>query len=431
MFSSIAEGFIQKLCGKYLKNFSSENVSIGVTGIITIKDIQVKTDELVDFQLPYKPASIFIGTLYADLPFVSGGNFDVKMSDVLIVVEKRGENLAELHPYEVQRALQMWIGAFYLNLANLSEMKATQSISSTEIEYVQKLIDRLCVTVDNVHFRMEEMFTAHIPCPIGEDSLCLGTMVSKIELRPPTSTELTEKKDGKYLWNVDGDTRTTRVINKLMKCTNISIYCSREECVAAVSGPQLNTAFVREKAWNRDQGKIVGPVNLTSRFSGAYQRTNLVFGPVSLNITLDGLDFHATDEQISFLAGVIVSFETHAHRYTPPYTASYTPPYTASHTSPDFFASDVISYILCNLLEILSDQLRSMRICNCLVLNLLSLFICLSLISLVLNVDFLLLAPFSSPLLLSPCLLPLTFFSLLLLLLFAYFFISGFKCKLV
>ena len=119
MFSSIAEGFIQKLCGKYLKNFSSDNVSIGVTGIITIKDIQVKTDELVDFQLPYKPASIFIGTLYADLPFVSGGNFDVKMSDVLIVVEKRGENLAELHPYEVQRALQMWIGAFYLNLANL------------------------------------------------------------------------------------------------------------------------------------------------------------------------------------------------------------------------------------------------------------------------------------------------------------------------
>lgn len=315
MFSSIAEGFIQKLCGKYLKNFSSDNVSIGVTGIITIKDIQVKTDELVDFQLPYKPASIFIGTLYADLPFVSGGNFDVKMSDVLIVVEKRGENLAELHPYEVQRALQMWIGAFYLNLANLSEMKATQSISSTEIEYIQKLIDRLCVTVDNVHFRMEEMFTAHIPCPIGEDSLCLGTMVSKIELRPPTSTELTEKKDGKPLWNADGDTRTTRVINKLLKCSNISVYCSREECVAAVSGPQLNTAFVREKAWVRDKGQIVGPVNLTARFSGAYQRTNLVFGPVSLNISLDGLDFHATDEQISFLAGVIVSFETHAHRY--------------------------------------------------------------------------------------------------------------------
>ena len=316
MFSSIAEGFIQKLCGKYLKNFSSDNVSIGVTGIITIKDIQVKTDELVDFQLPYKPASIFIGTLYADLPFVSGGNFDVKMSDVLIVVEKRGENLAELHPYEVQRALQMWIGAFYLNLANLSEMKATQSISSTEIEYIQKLIDRLCVTVDNVHFRMEEMFTAHIPCPIGEDSLCLGTMVSKIELRPPTSTELTEKKDGKLLWNADGDTRTTRVINKLLKCSNISVYCSREECVAAVSGPQLNTAFVREKAWVRDKGQIVGPVNLTARFSGAYQRTNLVFGPVSLNITLEGLDFHATDEQISFLAGVIVSFETHAHRYS-------------------------------------------------------------------------------------------------------------------
>jgi hypothetical protein len=65
MFSSIAEDFIQKLCGKYLKNFSAENISIGVTGTIIIKDVQVRTDELVNFQLPYKPVRIFIGTLYA------------------------------------------------------------------------------------------------------------------------------------------------------------------------------------------------------------------------------------------------------------------------------------------------------------------------------------------------------------------------------
>ena len=312
MFSSIAEGYIQKLCGKYLKNFNSDNISIGVTGIITITDVQVKTEELINFQLPYKPASIFIGTLYADLPFVSGGNFDVRLSDVLIVVEKSDENLAELHSHELQSALQVWIGAFYLNLSNLSELKTSQSVSSSEIEYVQKLIDRLCVTIESVHFRMEEMFTAHVPCPIGEDSLCLGVMVGKIELRPPTSQELAKEPS---VWNREGDTYTTRVINKLLKCTNVTIYCAREECLGSVTGAELNTAFVRKHAWHRVKGRVLGPMNLEANFSGAYQRTNLVFGPVTLSVNLEGVDFHFTDEQVTYLAGVVISFETYAHRY--------------------------------------------------------------------------------------------------------------------
>jgi N-terminal region of Chorein or VPS13 len=314
MFSSIAEGYIQKICGKYLKNFSAENINIGVTGIITITDVEVKTEELINFQLPYKPSRLFIGTLYADLPFVSGGNFDVRISDVLFVVEKSDENLPELHPYELQRVLQMWIGAFYLNLANISELKAAQSISSSEIEYVQKLTDRLCITVENLHFRAEEMFTAHVPCPIGEDTLCLGTIISKIELRPPSSQELSEVTDGKPSWNLDGDTQSTRVINKLLKCTNISSYCTREDCISSITTP-LTTAIVRERAWHRVKGQVLASMNLVAKFSGAYQRTNLVFGPVTLSINVDGVDFHVTDEQLSFLGGVAVAFETHAHKY--------------------------------------------------------------------------------------------------------------------
>ena len=158
------------------------------------------------------------------------------------------------------------------------------------------------------------MFTAHVPCPIGEDSLCLGTIISKIELRPPTSQELSEVADGKPAWNLDGDTKTTRVINKLLKCSNITSYCTREDCISSVT-TQLTTAFVRERAWHRVRGQVLGPMNLVAKFSGAYQRTNLVFGPVTLSINVDGIDFHITDEQLSFLGGVAVAFETHAHRY--------------------------------------------------------------------------------------------------------------------
>ena len=317
MFSSIAEGYIQKICGRYLKNFSSENISIGVTGTVTITDIQVRTEELSNFQLPYRPASISIGSLYADLPFVSGGNFDIRVSDVLVVVEKNDQDLCDLHPHFLQRALQLWIGAFYFNIANSKEHKATttaQSISSSEIEYIQKLIDRLCITIDSFHFRLEEVFTAHIPSPIGEESMCLGAMVTKLIVRPPLQHELNEIIDGRAVWNTNGDTRATRIINKLLKCTGISLYCTREECLGGVSDVRLNSTFIKQQYWQRDKGKIVGPIELTVRFSGAYQRTNLVFGPLTLSVTLVGSDFSVSDEQISFISTVVVALDTHIHK---------------------------------------------------------------------------------------------------------------------
>ena len=315
MFSSLADGFIQKVCGKYLKNFSSENISISVTGTVTITDIQIRTDELLHFQLPYKPVSIFIGTLYADLPFVSGGNFDVRASDVLVVVEKNDQNLADLHPYVLQRALQMWIGAFYFSLANTKDLKVVQSVSSGEIEYIQKLIDRLCVTIDSFHFRVEEVFTAHVPSPIGEESVCFGSMVTKLEMRPPTQQELNEvNSSGKPLWNTNGDTRSTSIIHKLTKCLGISIYCAREECIGNIADKQLNRSFVKKNWYKREKGRILDLMNVTTRFSGAYQRTNLVFGPVTLGISLDGADFNVTDEQISFISSIVMAFECHINK---------------------------------------------------------------------------------------------------------------------
>ena len=315
MFSSLADGFIQKICGKYLKNFSSENISIGVTGTVTITDIQIRTDELLNFQLPYKPVSIFIGTLYADLPFVSGGNFDIRASDVLVVVEKSDQDLADLHPYVLQRALQMWIGAFYFSLSNTKDLKVAQSVSTGEIEYIQKLIDRLCVTIDNFHFRIEEIFTSHVPVSIGEESVCLGSMVTKLEIRPPSQLELAEvNSSGKQLWNTYSDTRSTSMIHKLTKCSGISLYCTREECIGQVTDKRLNSTFVKNQWFHRDKGCILACMNMTGRFSGAYQRTNLVFGPVTLGISLDGADFNVTDEQISFVSSVAMAFETHINK---------------------------------------------------------------------------------------------------------------------
>ena len=88
MLSSIAESFIKRFCGRYLKNFSAENVSISVTGRIILKDIELKCDELTQFQLPYQPVRAFVGKLQVDLPLVPGNNFDITVSNGFILFVK-------------------------------------------------------------------------------------------------------------------------------------------------------------------------------------------------------------------------------------------------------------------------------------------------------------------------------------------------------
>lgn len=111
MIASLAESLIQRFCGRYLKNFSSSNVSISVTGTITLKDVELRLDSFADVQLPYAPRRCFIGEssstfnvwsippnnfmiigkLKADLPLVIGGNFDIYVSDVFLLLSRKDE----------------------------------------------------------------------------------------------------------------------------------------------------------------------------------------------------------------------------------------------------------------------------------------------------------------------------------------------------
>lgn len=86
MFSSIVESFINRLCGRYLKNFTSENVSVSVTGTITLTDVEIKLDELQEFSLPHRPIRAYIGSLRIDIPIVLGGNFDILVKDAFFLM---------------------------------------------------------------------------------------------------------------------------------------------------------------------------------------------------------------------------------------------------------------------------------------------------------------------------------------------------------
>jgi len=246
MFSSIVEGFLQRLFGRYLKNFGPQNVSVSVTGTITLTNVQIRTEELVNFQLPFKPVRIFIGSLHLDLPLVMSTSFDVKLSDVLVVVERNQENV-NMDPATAHKAVQMWIGAFYFSLLHSESLK--QNITSNELEYSQRLLDRLAVTITNVHFRVEDIFTAHIPAPRGRELMAMGIIIGILTFRPPTSAEIAESSVWLY-----PSSPSALVVNKLFELDNLSVYCDREEALGNVTDEELNLDLVRSHCYVRKAG---------------------------------------------------------------------------------------------------------------------------------------------------------------------------------
>ena len=308
MLSSLAEGLIQRLCGRYLKNFSSDNVSVSVGGTISLKNVQLKVEELVTFQLPFKPALGFIGSLHADLPIVIGGNFNIRISDVLIVLERNSEDVMK-DPAIVHKALQMWIGAFYFSFAQLESVK--DGISSSDIEYGLRLFDRLVVSISNVHFRVEDVYTAHIPPPIGRELLCLGLIIGQLEFRSPNTQEMAN--DDGNVWQPASSSKVVQ-INKLYQAQNIQLYCARENGLASTADHELCIEFVRKVSYMRKVGNIIGPSEAIMKGSLAYHRTNQVFGPINIIINGKNFDVHINDEQTAYISDFSQAFDHHLHK---------------------------------------------------------------------------------------------------------------------
>lgn len=305
MFSSIVEGFLQRFCGRYLKNFGPQNVSVSVTGTITLTNVQIKTEELINFQLPYKPVRAFIGSLHLDLPLVMSTSFDLRLADVLIVVERNAENVA-MDSATAHKAIQMWIGAFYFTLLHTESLK--QNITSNELEYSQRLLDRLSISIQNVHLRVEDMFTAHVPCPIGRELMALGIIIGNLTFRPPTSAEI----DDSNVW-VYPSSPASLVINKSLELTELSVYCYREEPLGNISDEELNLELVRAHCYLRKAGTILGPTSLTARASATFNKASQIFGPVVLQAAVQGLDVRVSDEQIVFLCEFVTLFDRNVH----------------------------------------------------------------------------------------------------------------------
>eukprot|EP01035_Chromulina_nebulosa_P020839 gene20839-27007_t len=166
----------------------------------------------------------FIGTLKADLPLVPGSKFDVYGSDILIVSMRNDQSFDD--EAIVHRAVQMWIGLLYTGLQDV--VIANSKVSSSEFELSLTLYEKLILTLERVHVRLEDEYNSHVPCPVGSEIISLGAIVDKIELRSPTTPEISSNPEV-YTRPSNIPMKSTITISKTSQVTNCSIYGSRHE----------------------------------------------------------------------------------------------------------------------------------------------------------------------------------------------------------
>lgn len=300
MLNSFAESFIQRVCGRYLKNFSSKNVEISVTGSILLTDIHVATDELTNFNLPFIAKKIFIGKLQLDIPILPGGNFNIFLSDLLVIATRRQDSPHE-DPTLVHRALQMWISAVYFSLAASYSSKKTV----VDVEYALSMLDRLVINISNAHFRLEENFQSHIPSFSGSDHYAFGVLVNKFQVKTPSKSEI----QASSVWK-KSNSKHNIVANKLIQCNGWSVYCSRSDPLADIDDTKLTIQFVRSLHFHRENC-IISPFDISIRLCASYHVLHQVFSPVEVDIEFSSFMVSVNDEQISFLRSWIQVFHDH------------------------------------------------------------------------------------------------------------------------
>lgn len=61
-------------------------------------------------------------------------------------------------------------------------------------------------------------------------------------------------------------------------------------------------------------GNVFGPASISMKFSCSYQKTSQIFGPIAIEIALNGFDINVNDEQLVFLLMMLHTFATHLNR---------------------------------------------------------------------------------------------------------------------
>jgi hypothetical protein len=384
MFASIAEQYVNRYAGRFLTHFNAEHQFQLSLNTIKLKHLDINVQELQRIRSSYQLKKCFIGEVSVDLSFlIFGGKLEVTVSDVVVVVERQhsGTNhgtyedagtgvSAEDGGEEVAMAmdtLQTVITLMYYSLqrkqrqlnGDVDDMNdlgsGLPSLTSQNIVSLQRVLEKISLTLNRLHVRVEEDFASHVK-NIEFDSMVGAFLVEKLQVRSAVQQDL--QRDGEHFVlpsSVPASTAaTTLVSNKVVVLEEYFVICRRanefleqlqcelanaltekvsavkskddEEKVLALKG-QLTLDFLKRKFAEEkrkavrsfdknnmaENGIALRPTTLELLVGIAFHRQSRVFGPVKCHLRVHHLDWHVTDEQLLFAFRLIESIHEFRH----------------------------------------------------------------------------------------------------------------------
>jgi hypothetical protein len=309
MITSIIESHIKTYAGKYLKNFSSDKISVGLTEV-KLTDLEISTEQLWKLRVPFRPIRAYIGEISVDLSFIFGGKLEMNIRDVLFTFEK--EQYEEISsPKDIIDSLQAIISVLYFTTeypfpTNIDNNNNNNNNSPlVDFDSMHRIMDRITINFEHFHCRIEEYYNSVMPAPQGEDLMACGLQIQRLTLRSATTKDFQLypqhflTKDNQYNHNY----KQQLIINKIIKLEEFIIYCKRDNALLSSIDSIITPSFIRSTMIpNHDPGIIfAAPNHMTVLIAGAYLPDAYLIRPLKWHMIVDEITLQVTDEQLLYL----------------------------------------------------------------------------------------------------------------------------------
>lgn len=303
------ERLFLRLCGQYVKNFKPEYLKIGLTGTVTLKNIQINLDSFQDIFYPYKLSHLFFGCLHIDIPISSSGKYCIDLSDVLIILDRSGEQIDPSNYERFQKILQSWISFIFFLAPKYQDNSNGYNV---DLENLFKRISSSSINLHRVHFRIEDhLYPSHLINRPKQNSM--GFCLEHLSMKGPSSTDI---QTDPTFWNQD---KGNLQLQLLLQITQFSLYYDTTKSYGQAISKDISLEFVQDiftrcSTYHSDQFNIIQPVNSSCAVDIICKdKRVLAIGPMRIRFHLDDVHVSLTDMQLAFVWNLINSLLTRSY----------------------------------------------------------------------------------------------------------------------
>ncbi|KAH8066537.1 vacuolar sorting-associated protein 13 [Aureococcus anophagefferens] len=165
MLSYLLEKFVRRLCGRWLRNFSAENLSVSLGGTVSFDDLWLNTSELNKMMLPFEPVAAHAAKLRLELPLNLSGAVTLTVDDVDIYLRSADY---DVDGEAARRAVEIAVNLYWANYlrppqeaakkkgdAAKAEPEGEHQSATALSDTISSIVKSSVLVIRRVHVRVE------------------------------------------------------------------------------------------------------------------------------------------------------------------------------------------------------------------------------------------------------------------------------------